>query len=188
MYCRKCGHELPEDAAYCDRCGTATQDNGGAQVAAKPQKPGCLWRITHGLAWLYLICILALIGIGVYVVIAAYQLRPMEIHRGAVSTVALADLKMNYRLNAGATSDMVHGERIRTSGFCVARSYLDSGAVALGLNTDGTDFIDLYIECPKEQQAAAAWIQEDDPITIVGTIVGYDKEDETILMNQGAIE
>lgn len=188
MYCRKCGHELPEGAAYCDRCGTATQDNGDAQVAAKPQKPGCLWRITHGLAWIYLICILALIGIGIYVVIGAYRLRPMEIHRGAVSTVALNDLYMNYDLDAEKTGSMVEGQRLRLTGICVARSYLDSGTIALGLNSSGLDYIILYVECPADQWLSASELQQGDQITIVCTILGYDPDDEIIFANDGIIE
>lgn len=186
MYCRRCGHQLPDDAQYCDRCGTATQDN--APAAAQPQNPGCLWRITHGLAWLYLICILALIGVAVYVVISAYQPRDMGIQPGGVSTVDLSDLKLNYSLDAGETGQAVEGQRIRVQGFCVARGYLDSGTIALGLNTNGTDHIDLYVECPADQRAAAEGLQRNDLMTIACTIVGYDAEEEMILANQGAIE
>lgn len=25
MFCRKCGKEIPDDAAFCTRCGTATE-------------------------------------------------------------------------------------------------------------------------------------------------------------------
>ncbi len=35
MFCFKCGHELPDDAAFCPYCGQSMQQ----PAAAKPKKP-----------------------------------------------------------------------------------------------------------------------------------------------------
>ncbi len=191
MYCKQCGHELREGAAFCDRCGTAVADQTPqADVIAQAQeKRGGGWmRVIKILAGVYIICILILLGFWIWGIVTGMQLRPMDIHRGAVSTVGLKDLRTNFNLDADKTLALVQGERIRTQGFCVARQFYDSGVVALGLNTNGTSYIDLYVECPKEEGVAAVGIHKDDVITVVGTIIGYDADEDCILMSQGSIE
>src|ERR1700758_1168908 len=39
MYCRKCGAQLPDDAAFCTKCGTGTNSTGQTAAAQSSQAP-----------------------------------------------------------------------------------------------------------------------------------------------------
>ena len=39
MYCRKCGSQLPDDAAFCTKCGTSTTSSGQTVAAQSNQVP-----------------------------------------------------------------------------------------------------------------------------------------------------
>lgn len=77
MFCRKCGKEIPDDAAFCTRCGTATeapQPDNTTDIEA--QKKVDRERI---IAWVVLGILLAgVFGVIAYLVASGFWARVAE--------------------------------------------------------------------------------------------------------------